>query len=144
MTVVNKFMTYPLIGSFTFLYQSTYKMNAPKKYQWNKIAENTESIGWQENNMSMVELEGKKIGLARLGDQIFAFAHKCPHAGGIMSDGCLDAAGNAVCPLHRYKFNITNGRNVTGEGYFLKIYPVECRPDGIFIGFEEKGFLNWL
>jgi len=27
---------------------------------------------------------------------------------------------------------------VTGEGYYLKTYPVERRPDGIYIGFEER------
>jgi 3-phenylpropionate/trans-cinnamate dioxygenase ferredoxin subunit len=29
-----------------------------------------------------------------------------------------------------------NGRNTSGEGYFLKTYPVETRPEGIFIGFK--------
>jgi 3-phenylpropionate/trans-cinnamate dioxygenase ferredoxin subunit len=28
-----------------------------------------------------------------------------------------------------------NGRNTTGEGYFLKTYPVEQRQEGIFIIF---------
>jgi 3-phenylpropionate/trans-cinnamate dioxygenase ferredoxin subunit len=119
-------------------------MQSAKKYKWVKLAENKAMIDWQENNMCVVELDGKKLTIASREEHLFAFAHKCPHAGGIMAEGCLDAAGNAVCPLHRYKFNISNGRNTSGEGYFLKIYLVECRPDGVFIGFEEKGFLNWL
>jgi 3-phenylpropionate/trans-cinnamate dioxygenase ferredoxin subunit len=26
-----------------------------------------------------------------------------------------------------------NGRNVTGEGYYLKYWPVEAREDGIYV-----------
>ena len=119
-------------------------MSAAKKYQWHKIAENADAIAWQENNMCVVEADGKKVSLAKYRDQVFAFAHKCPHAGGTMAEGVLDSMGNVVCPLHRYKFNLTNGRNTSGEGYYLKIFALECRPDGVYIGFEEKGFLGWL
>ena len=34
-----------------------------------------------------------------------------------------------------------NGRNVSGEGYYLKHWPVEQREDGVFAGFEEEGGL---
>ncbi len=119
-------------------------MSSNKTYKWFKVAENIEAFEWKQNNMCVVETGGKKLSIAKYKDQIFAFAYKCPHAGGVLADGCLDAVGYAVCPIHRYKFDLMNGRNVSGEGYYLKIYPVECRPDGIFVGFEEKGFLNWL
>lgn len=114
------------------------------KINWYKIEEAVELINWQENNMCLVEAKGKKITLARYKEEIFAFAHKCPHASGIMADGFIDATGNAVCPLHRYRFNIQSGRNVSGEGYYLKTYPVELRKDGVYIGFAEKGLFNWL
>jgi 3-phenylpropionate/trans-cinnamate dioxygenase ferredoxin subunit len=61
-----------------------------------------------------------------------------------MANGFIDALGNIVCPLHRYKFSLQNGRNVSGEGYFLKLFPVEIRPDGVFIGLEENKLFNWL
>ena len=48
------------------------------------------------------------------------------------------ALGNVVCPLHRYRFNLQTGRDVTGEGYYLKIYPVEIPEEGVFIGIEES------
>ncbi len=36
-----------------------------------------------------------------------------------------------------------NGRNVSGEGYYLKHWPVEAREDGIYVGMEsEAGFWN--
>jgi 3-phenylpropionate/trans-cinnamate dioxygenase ferredoxin subunit len=53
-------------------------------------------------------------------------------------EGYIDALGNVVCPLHRYKFDLKNGRNISGEGYYLKNWPVEIREDGVYVGIEES------
>ena len=68
-----------------------------------KIFESIKEIHWQSNNMTVVEADGKKITIALFKDQFYAFAYKCPHAGGVMAEGFIDSLGNAVCPLHRYK-----------------------------------------
>ena len=60
----------------------------------------------------------------------------CPHAGGLMDKGYVDAAGNVVCPLHQYKFSLKNGLDTSGDGYRLKTYPVEMRDGKLFIGME--------
>ena len=105
---------------------------------WHKISESELEINWQLNGMCLVQVGDKTVTLARHQGGIFAFAHKCPHASGIMADGHLNAAGQVTCPIHRYKFAIQNGRNTSGEGYFLKTYAVEKREDGIYIGWEDK------
>jgi nitrite reductase/ring-hydroxylating ferredoxin subunit len=115
-----------------------------KKYQWHKIADTIDDINFATNGMVEIEIKGKKVCVALQNENVLACAAKCPHAGGRMSDGYLDALGNIVCPLHRYKFSLANGRNVSGEGYFLKNYPIEIRTNGIFIGFEESGMFGWL
>ena len=115
-----------------------------KKYTWYKIASSLAELAFNSNNLLVTEANGKKITLAKSNNGLFACAHKCPHEGGIMGDGFIDATGNIVCPLHRYKFSLANGRNTTGEGYYLKTYPVEQREDGIYIAFEEKGLFGWL
>ena len=97
------------------------------------IAPSILALPWQKNNLCIVEVNGKKITLALHHNQLFACAHKCPHASGIMADGFIDALGNVVCPLHRYKLNLTNGRNTTGEGYYLKTYQVEVTEDGVYM-----------
>ena len=107
---------------------------------WYKIGESEADIAWQDNDMCIVHVNEKKITLARHKGNLFAFAHKCPHAGGIMADGYIHATGQVTCPLHRYRFDMQNGRNTSGEGYFLKTYRAEKREDGIYIGFENKGF----
>jgi 3-phenylpropionate/trans-cinnamate dioxygenase ferredoxin subunit len=116
-----------------------------KKYKWYKVADHTNEIDFTENNIGIAELKGKNICIGKYRDGLFAFAYKCPHAGGILADGHIDALGNVVCPLHRYKYNLQNGRNVSGEGYYLKHWPIEIREDGIYVGEEEtSGLFGWL
>jgi 3-phenylpropionate/trans-cinnamate dioxygenase ferredoxin subunit len=98
-------------------------------------------IAFKENNLAEVDAGGKTICIGRSGSGLFAFAHKCPHASGFFVNGFIDALGNVVCPVHRYKFCMKNGRNVSGEGYYLKHWPVEVREDGVWVGLDvEKLF----
>jgi nitrite reductase/ring-hydroxylating ferredoxin subunit len=107
-----------------------------KKYRWHKIAESLTETGIVEKAAMTVSVGGKNICVARFEDKLYGCASKCPHAGALMSDGWVDAQGNIVCPLHRYKFDLEKGRNTSGEGYYLKTYPIEEREEGIFIGIE--------
>jgi 3-phenylpropionate/trans-cinnamate dioxygenase ferredoxin subunit len=111
-----------------------------KQYTWHKIADQIEELDFAANNIALTEADGKKICIGKFHENIFAFAHKCPHAGGMMTDGYIDALGNVVCPIHRYKYDMKNGRNISGEGYYLKNWPVEIRENGIFVGMEESKF----
>ena len=115
-----------------------------KKYSWHKISDSLEEISFSPNGLAQVEVAGKLICVSKNADELAACTAKCPHAGGALADGYIDPLGNIVCPLHRYKFSLKNGRNVSGEGYFLKIFPLEIRADGVFIGFEQNNFFNWL
>ena len=112
--------------------------------QWHKIADHINELDFAENNIAVALLDGKKICIAKHGEAVFAFSYKCPHAGGILADGHMDALGNVVCPLHRYKYDMKNGRNTSGEGYYLTHWPVEIRQDGVFVGTEKSdGLFGW-
>jgi len=115
-----------------------------KKYKWHQVAESESELTFSTNGIAVVEIKGKKICIARHQNEWFGFAFKCPHAGGIMADGYIDAVGNVVCPLHRYKFSMKNGRNTSGEGYYLKTYPISAREEGIFLGIEDSGLFSWI
>jgi nitrite reductase/ring-hydroxylating ferredoxin subunit len=115
---------------------------AEKKYQWHKIAESEGELMMGDNHIGVVEVKGRKICIGKYEEDWFGFAYKCPHASGIMADGYIDAIGNVVCPVHRYKFSIKNGRNTSGEGYYLKTYPIEKREAGLFIGLEDSGLFS--
>jgi nitrite reductase/ring-hydroxylating ferredoxin subunit len=113
-----------------------------KQYTWYKIADAEAELFFADNNLLETEVNGKKVCIAKDKDKLFVCTAKCPHAGGHLADGYIDAVGNIVCPLHRYKFGLQNGRNTSGEGYFLKTYPVEIRPEGVFVGMEKTGFFG--
>lgn len=88
--------------------------------------------------MTEIEVKGKKLCIGNKAGRLFACTHKCPHAGGALSAGYLDVHGNLVCPLHRYRFDPIKGRNVSGEGYFLKTFLIEQREDGVFVALPNK------
>ena len=105
--------------------------------KWHKLADSIDDIAWQPNQLAVAEAAGRKLTLIRRGDTLHACAYGCPHASGVLADGWLDAAGRLVCPLHKYKFDVTNGRNTSGEGYKLKTYAVEVREAGVFVGIVD-------
>ena len=115
-----------------------------KIFKWYKIADTISEIDFSPEGLATVDVNGKKICVAFKNENLHACAAKCPHAGGNMAQGYVDALGNIVCPLHRYKFSLSNGRNTSGEGYFLKTYLIENRENGVFVGFEENALFNWI
>ena len=115
-------------------------IKAEKKYRWIKIAGNIDQLVFAENNIVEVEIEEKKICIAKTAEGLKSFSSKCPHAGGVMAQGKLDKKGNIICPVHGYIFNINNGRDTSGEGYFLRIYPLKENEEGVFVGIEQAVF----
>lgn len=78
--------------------------------KWYKL----EGINWIEQDNRNYSLAFQKIGSAKIcllkrGDAIDAFQNKCPHAGGSLSEGWVEN-DSIVCPVHRHKFDIKNGR----------------------------------
>ena len=110
-----------------------------KQYNWHRV----NSLPLATGEIIVLDVQGKKICCTRHAGSLYAFAYKCPHASGIMADGYMDDDGNVVCPLHRYRFNVKNGYNTSGEGFYLKTYPVEQREDGVYIGFEKSSLFGW-
>lgn len=82
--------------------------------------------------------EGRKICLLRKNEKIFAFAATCPHAGASLEDGWINAKGEIVCCLHKYRFDPASGRNTSGEGYRLRTFPAEIKGGMIFVKINAK------
>ena len=101
--------------------------------QWHKLAESELELDFGANKIAITYAGDKKICIGRHQDKLFAFAFSCPHASGILADGYIDGLGNIVCPVHRYKFSLQNGRNTSGEGYYLRHWPLEIRDNGVFV-----------
>ena len=89
-----------------------------------------------ETGILVAEWDGRKFCLGRFQDKWFAFAYHCPHAGGVMADGDLNHRGQVLCPVHGYVFDIRTGYNSSGEGYYLRHWPVEVRSDGVYMEYR--------
>ncbi len=107
---------------------------------WHKIANSISEINFNANGLAEIDVNGKMLCIAKHYDQLFACTQKCPHAGGLLVDGYIDMVGNLVCPLHKYKYSLKNGRNISGEGYYLKTFRVEEKEDGVFVCTEGAIF----
>ena len=119
-------------------------MSSSPKYTWHKIANSLKEIPFPKTGLTEIDVDGKNICLSLHDNTIHACTNKCPHAGGTLAEGYLDVSGNIVCPLHRYKFSMQNGRNISGEGYYLKTFPVEIRNEGVFVGIADSSMFGWL
>ena len=112
-------------------------MSSTQQHTWHKIANSIEELNFSPSGLTEIEVNGKKICLGLHNNNLFACTQKCPHAGGLLAEGTLDARGNLVCPLHHYRFNIKSGYNTSGEGFFLKTYPVKILPDGVYADLDH-------
>lgn len=111
-------------------------MAEEKKYRWFKVAESAAELFNTGRSIVQVKAGSRDVCITRHQNELFGCASKCPHSGGRMSDGWVDPLGNVVCPLHRYKFKLSNGFNSSGEGYYLKTFPVKETDDGLFVGLD--------
>lgn len=91
------------------------------------------SLHFNTHHIAVVEIEGRSICIAKYRDEYHAFLNRCPHATAPLDNGFIDALGFVVCPLHRYRFSIKNGRDSNNEGYRMKVYPLEWRNDELII-----------
>jgi nitrite reductase/ring-hydroxylating ferredoxin subunit len=108
-----------------------------EQYNWIKIAahpKNGDPI-IAPNTIARLTVKGKKMFLTYKNGQYYAGDSRCPHAGGALTNGWLNNDGDIVCPNHRYCFDLSTGKNTSGEGYYLPTYPVENRADGLYVGF---------
>jgi 3-phenylpropionate/trans-cinnamate dioxygenase ferredoxin component len=65
-----------------------------------------------EGELRSVEVGERYVLLTRLAGTLYALDDVCNHAGCLLSSGWLDGRA-VVCPCHEYKFDVTDGRNVT-------------------------------
>ncbi len=99
-------------------------MNEPTKLVF---ACSIDAIG--ERPVASVEVEGRAIALIRDGESFHALSGRCPHAGGNLGRGWLED-GEVVCPLHRWRFRLIDGKCTTVRGEWARVYRCEQR-DGV-------------
>ncbi|WP_317899768.1 Rieske (2Fe-2S) protein [Aurantibacillus circumpalustris] len=109
-------------------------------YHWIRIFENeTELENYILPNVFFVfELRGEKICITRTDKGYFAVQDKCPHNGASLSKGFCSKENEIICPLHRYSFDLKSGKATSGGAFALKTYPIQIKPDGVYVGIKAK------
>jgi nitrite reductase/ring-hydroxylating ferredoxin subunit len=64
--------------------------------------------------------------------ELRAVSAVCPHAGGPIADGLIDAEV-VMCPLHQHVFELATGCSKTGQPP-LKVYPIWVDNDELVVG----------
>lgn len=62
---------------------------------------------------------------------VFAVDSACPHRAGPLADG-LVGGGVVVCPLHGYRFRLTDGAGIDNE-FRVRTHPVEISDGWVFV-----------
>ena len=74
-----------------------------------------------------VEIEGFHLAVFLSSGQVYAMDNYCPHAGGSLADGEIDA-GCAVCPWHQWSFHLDTGQLRDSPGVTITTYKTRLLP----------------
>ena len=80
-----------------------------------------------------VEVNGQRVGVFLLGDQVHALEDVCPHAFALLSQG-FQEDGVIECPLHAARFEVATGKCLSEIGQRdIHCYPVRVQAGRVAI-----------
>jgi toluene monooxygenase system ferredoxin subunit len=77
-------------------------------------------------------LDGKKLLLLRVGDDVRAYEDRCAHLGVPLSEGRLDGT-TLTCSAHCYQFDATTGHGVNPKNLCLTAFAVKIEAGDIYV-----------
>jgi 3-phenylpropionate/trans-cinnamate dioxygenase ferredoxin component len=99
--------------------------------QWIKIAE----IGDVPPGAGRAfAIEGYSIAVFNVDGKLYAIDDSCPHQGSSLAMGSLEGCV-VTCRSHGMKVNVTAGQ---GPGMDVRAFPLESRPDGLYVGLQTS------
>lgn len=100
--------------------------------KWFKV----DGINPTDTFIKKIAAQGKSICIVGYEGKIYALSARCPHAGEDLSRGWC-SEGKLVCPVHRFSYSLENGRGSTGQGDYVRTYPVKISNGNIYIGINS-------
>ncbi len=103
---------------------------------WHKLFDNWAAAekAIPEAGIRRATVDGIKVSLIRYREALWAVNDQCPHMKASLGDGRLNGFGEIICPLHYYRFKLSNGQEAENRCDDLEVYTIETREDGIYIG----------
>jgi len=78
------------------------------------------------------EVDGLRIAVFKDGGKLYALLGRCPHANGPLGHGWVEE-GEAVCPLHHWRFKLESGRCTTVPGNTVHRFRCEVREGQVWV-----------
>ena len=108
--------------------------------EWYRVADLDEL---PEGRVKTVTAGTHSMALTHISGEFTAMDNRCPHQGGPLGEGSIEAGEDGHCwlrcPWHGWDFDPQTGRSPGGhEDTGQTLYPVEVRPDGIYVGREAE------
>ena len=80
---------------------------------------------------TLAELNGRTVAVFNGGGgRFYACGAVCPHEGGPLDEGWLEA-GAVICPWHGFDFDVGTGRCRVDEELGIPVYPVRVVGDAV-------------
>lgn len=80
----------------------------------------------------LVELRSRAIAIFRHEGEILAIDDECPHRGGSLAAGLVEE-GAVICPLHRWKFRLSDGQCTQIPTSQVGTYPTRLENDKVLV-----------
>jgi nitrite reductase/ring-hydroxylating ferredoxin subunit len=84
-----------------------------------------------------VEVGEHVIAVFNHAGRFYALEGTCPHQGGPLGEGYLDAEGVVTCPWHAWQFRVDDGRSPLSPALRVRTYDVEVRGGEVLVAVEE-------
>ena len=116
------------------------------------MSTNTETLKWYRvadvdelpnGRVKTVTADTHSMALTHIDGEYTAMENRCPHQGGPLGEGSIEIGGDGQCwlrcPWHGWDFDPKTGRPPGGhEDSGQKLYPLEVREGGIYVGLEVE------
>jgi pyruvate oxidase len=105
-----------------------------KNLKWFKVLGKNDIL--PEGRVKTVVAGHQTIALTHFEGKYNALDNHCPHQGGPLGEGQIEN-GWIRCPWHGYDYHPCTGKPPEGFDDNVRVYPIDEREDGIYIGIEQ-------
>ncbi len=102
---------------------------------WHRVLD---TDGLPEGRVMTVAAGHHTVALTHFEGRLAALDNRCPHQGGPLGEGSIEN-GMLRCPWHGWDFHPCTGKPPGGYDDGVATFPVEVRPDGIYVGVPVEG-----
>ena len=86
-----------------------------------------------EGGSKVVQVKEHAIAIFRHGGTLYAIENTCPHQGGPLGEGYLEANGVVSCPWHGWTFDLKTGVSPLDRDVRVGSYPVSVEDGQIVV-----------